>query len=248
MPKSRTSRSRPRSRRPPWERQRHEPPRAYHGFQHFRDQKIHSCFEAYKTHRRECMRLPVDHLLDAPKHWRVWSAHWGWVDRAAAWEAEMDRQVRAKLIVAQTEARERHARLAQAMLTVLSLPVKAALEAARDPEFVPRLTASALASPSGANALVAQVAKISTVVPAVVTMERLALGLTTDAISVEERDDPINFADRIASDPAATELAIQLLDQLARPRESLALGAGLSGEPGQVADGPAPEPPHETSG
>jgi hypothetical protein len=174
----------------PWERQAGEPPRAFHGFQHFRDQQIHSCYEAYKTHRKECMHLPVDHLFEAPKHWRVWSSQWGWVDRASAWDAEVDRQVRERLVVQQAEARERHARLAQAMLTVLSLPVKAALEAARDSTLVERMTEMAVGSVGGATNLIGQVARISSVVPSVVTMERLALGMSSDDVNIKDaRDD-----------------------------------------------------------
>jgi len=233
---------------PPWEQQAGETSWAFHAFTHFRDQKVHSCLNAYKTHKAECMGMPVGHLTDAPKHWRLWSSQWDWVERARAWDAELDRLVRERLVSAQVEARERHARFAQAMLTVLSLPVKAALEAARDPNLVPTMTAAATTA-AGAKDLIAQVARIAAAVPAVVNMERLALGLTTESVHVEDtRDEGISFADRIANDPAATELAIQLLDQLTLPRASTALGAGVSGEPGDVADSPAPQPPDPEAG
>jgi hypothetical protein len=232
----------------PWERQPGETTTQWHAFTHFRELQVHSCLEAYRQHRRNCMHLSTEHLYQAPKHWRVWSSQMAWMDRALAWDSELDRQVRERLIKAQVEARERHARLAQAMLTVLSLPVKAALEAARDPELVQRLVAST-ATMAGTKDLMQQVARISSVVPGVVTMERLALGLTTDNVHVDDRDDDgISFADRIANDPAATDLAIQLLDRLVGPGQSPALGLGAPSIEGQVADSPAPEPPDPEAG
>jgi hypothetical protein len=232
----------------PWERQPGETTTQWHAFTHFRDMPVHSCLEAYRQHRQHCMHLSTDHLYEAPKHWRVWSSQMAWMDRAQAWDSEVDRQVRERLIKAQIEARERHARLAQAMLTVLSLPVKAALEAARDPEMVQRLVVSA-GTVAGAKELVQQVARISSVVPGVVTMERLALGLTTDNVHVDDRDDDgISFADRIANDPAATDLAIQLLDRLVGPSQGAPIGLGPPSIEGQVADSPAPEPPDPEAG
>ena len=43
----------------PWERQHGETVRWYHAFCHFRDQKVHSCAVAYRTHKRECEKDPV---------------------------------------------------------------------------------------------------------------------------------------------------------------------------------------------
>jgi hypothetical protein len=248
---------------PPWERQKGETTKAFHAFMHFRAQPphFHSCKEAYRDHLKTCLQAPwpsaggsevdPDHLLEAPKHWRMWSSQWGWMERVAAWDEEVDRLARAKLMAAQVEARERHVRLAQAMLLVLSLPIKAAVEAAKDPTLVEKLTAGALADTAGAQALIRDVAKLAGVVPSIVAMERLALGLSTEAVTLAppSRDDhAFAFADRIASDPAATALAVQLLDRLSDAGPSLALGTGVSGEPGDMADSAALESAHEETG
>jgi hypothetical protein len=201
----------------PWERQRGEPVRAYHAFCHFRDQKVHSCAVAYRVHKRECEQQPVADDTDAPRRWRLWSSEWGWVERAALWDAEIDRQHREKLVQTQLEARERHARLGQAILTVLSLPVKAALEAARDPAIVQKMIEAAGHGPAGSYQLLAAIARMASVIPSVVTMERQAVGMTTVRVEVEEqREFDVSFADRVVKDPVATELAIQLLDRVTR--------------------------------
>lgn len=139
------------------------------------------------------------------------------MERAALWDAEIDRQHREKLVQAQLEARQRHARLAQATLTVLSLPVKAALEAARDPALVQKMVEAAGHGPAGSYQLLAAIARVASVIPSVVTMERQALGMTTVSVEVEEqREFDVSFADRVVKDQVATELAIQLLDRVAR--------------------------------
>lgn len=232
----------------PWERQQGETVRSYHAFCHFRDQKMHSCAVAYRTHKCECEKQPVPDDTDAPRRWRLWSSEWGWVERAALWDAEIDRQHREKLIQTQLEARERHARLAQATLTVLSLPVKAALEAARDPALVQKMVEAAGHGPAGSYQLLAAIARMASVIPSVVTMERQALGMTTVCVEVEEkRDFDVAFTNRILADSTATDLAIQLLHRVAAGPQP-ALGSGASGESGQVVDGAAPQPSDEEAG
>ena len=234
----------------PWERQHGETVRSYHAFCHFRDQNVHSCAVAYRTHKRECEKDPVPDDTDAPRRWRFWSSEWGWVERAALWDAEIDRQHRETLVQAQLEARERHARLAQATLTVLSLPVKAALEAARDPALVQKMVEAAGHGPAGSYQLLAAIARMASVIPSVVTMERQALGMTTVSVEVEEkRDFDVEFANRILADSTATDLAIQILHRVASGAgPPPALGTGASGEPRQVADGTAFELVDEEAG
>lgn len=237
----------------PWDKQVGEPDKAYHAFLHFRAQppNFHSCREAYRDHLRSCLKtegLPVDPdaFSKAPKHWRLWSSQWGWVERVAAWDREVNRRAHEKLLTAQVEARERHVRLAQAMIGVLTLPVKAAMKAAEDPKLVARLVKSARASQAGAESLWNQVAKLSGIVPSVVEMERLALGLSTESVNVgigpaPREDAAFAFADRIAASPAATELAVHLLDHLSHTGPRPPLGPSVSGEPGDVVDGTALE-------
>lgn len=89
------------------------------------------------------------------------------------------------------------ARVARAR-TVLSYPVRDALEAAGDP--------------AQREKLVSQVVRVASAIPAVVTMERLALGMTTESVEVEEkREFDIEFDNRILADPEAVELAQKLL-------------------------------------
>ena len=202
--------------RVPWERQRGEPSRAYHGFCHYRDLSARAIGRAWVEHKLRCEHVPVP-VRRSSSRWDAWASRWGWVDRAAGWDAEIDRQHREKSLQAQLEARERHARLAQATLTVLTMPVRAALEAAKDPVVIQRLTEHAKAGPSGAIQLLATISRMAQVIPSMVTVERLALGMTTQSVEVEDsRDVDASFADRIAQDPEATSLAIALLDRLAR--------------------------------
>lgn len=233
----------------PWERQHGETARSYHAFCHFRDLKIRSASVAYRTHKRECEKAPVPEHTLAPHHWRIWSSQWGWVERSTLWDAEIDRQHREKVVQAQLEARDRHARLAQATLTVLSLPVKAALEAARDPALVQKMIDAAGQGPAGSYQLLSTIARMAAVMPSVVTMERLALGLTTESVEVEnKRDFDVAFANRIVADQIATDLAIQLLSRVAGPGPHPALGPGASGEPGEVVADATSRPPDEEAG
>ncbi len=199
-----------------WERQHHEPSRAYHGFCHYRDLSARAIGRAWVQHKMQCEHVPVP-VRRSSSRWDAWASQWGWVDRAARWDAEIDRQHREKSLQAQLEARERHARLAQATLAVLTLPVRAALEAAKDPAVLQRLTEHARTGSGGAIQLLSTISRMAQVIPSMVTVERLALGMTTQSVEVEDsRDVDASFADRIAQDPEATSLAIALLDRLAR--------------------------------
>ena len=65
--------------------------------------------------------------------------------------------------------------------------------------------------------MLAAIARVASVIPSVVTMERQALGMATVSLEVEEqRDFDVSFADRVVKDEVATQLAIQLLDRVAR--------------------------------
>jgi hypothetical protein len=131
----------------------------------------------------------------------------------------VDRQTRARVLKAQVDARERHARLAQAVLSVLTGPVRAALNAAQDPELLERLTNHAKLGPAQAMQVFRNVGRLAAVMPAVVGMERLALGMNTEAVAIDSaRQDDDWLADRIQQDPEATDLAIALLDRLTHPR------------------------------
>ena len=53
------------------------------------------------------------------------------------------------------------------------------------------------------------------ILPSLITAERAALGLSQVDVMIEDRRDQI-WADRIASDPKAVHLAVELLNQIAR--------------------------------
>lgn len=199
-----------------WERQPGEPSKAYHAFAHYRDMGVtRSIDKAYKQHCITCLHLGGE--IVARRHsagWMIWSQRWGWVDRTIAWDAETDRQVRTKVMKAQVDARERHARLAQGTLTALSAPVRATLEALADPAVLQQLAAGAKTGSAGALHMLTMVARVAAAIPAMVSMERLALGMTTESVEIVEPQE-ITLSQRIMADPEATQMAIALLDKLA---------------------------------
>jgi hypothetical protein len=204
---------------PVWERLPGEASKAFHGFAHYRDAGPgRSVDKGWRQHQVDCLGKPQPpHGKRADKGWTDWSRRWGWVERAAAWDHEADRQVRAKLLHAQAAAKERHQRLAAGALTALSAPVRAILEALQDPAVLQRMVERARTTPEGFEAMLALIVRIAGVVPALVTVERLALGLSTSADTVDIRElatpDPVAF--QITTDPTATDLAIALLDRIA---------------------------------
>ena len=132
--------------REPWDRQHRETPRAFHLFCHYRDLPVavRSVRAAFREHRERCLHQVVTTKVH---HTDNWSSEWGWVERAAAWDREMDRQARLKISQDQVNARTRHARIAQATLQVLSMPMVALMKAAEDPQVLTRLISEARESP-----------------------------------------------------------------------------------------------------
>lgn len=98
----------------PWERQPGEPAKAYAAFCLYRDMPAHA----------RSLRAVADRLYGsgtASKRRRTpgqlfkWSTRWRWVERAAAWDDEQDRQARQAQLRAVQEMRERHVREAMAL-------------------------------------------------------------------------------------------------------------------------------------
>lgn len=100
-----------------WERQPGESRKAFEAFCIYRDQG------ADRSQRAVCEKLAKSRALISR-----WSAQYGWVDRAAAWDAEQDKILRRKQIQDIKRMRETHANLATAML------VKAARALQRIPD------------------------------------------------------------------------------------------------------------------
>ncbi len=190
-------------------------PRAYHWFAHYRDLGVARSFDkAYRAHQTACDGVPVGARIRAPRHWTRAAARWGWTQRAGIWDAHCDGEQRHRAAQERTEALARHAQMAQDALRALAIPGQAALEILDDGAMLPRLIAQARTDPDRFLALLGVVVTASRVMPGLVTVERLARGLTTTPVEVtEERRD---VADRIAADPEATDLAIALLDRLSQ--------------------------------
>jgi hypothetical protein len=207
---------------PAWDRQLGESSRAFHAFCHYRDLGAgRSIDKAWRSHKTICDHVPIADRRRAPARWRTRAAHWGWTSRAEAWDAELDRQTREKLAKQQLEARERHQRLAQGTLTTLSAPVSALLQALQDPRVMQALTTRISSSPDSLLAMIGLIAQCAQAMPAIVSMERLALGLTTELLTIDENPVRDHAGMRIAEDPEATELAIALLDRIAGNGERL---------------------------
>jgi hypothetical protein len=228
-----------------WERLPGESSRAFHGYVHYRDLgAARSLDKAWREHKERCDHQP-DHRR-VTKRWATWSVDWGWVQRSEAYDQSLDRLSQSKHKAAQLAAVERHAKLAQAILTSLSAPIRSFLDGLKDPAVLAQLTARMPGDPGAVLQLLAVIVRAAQVAPGIVAMERLALGLSEDAFEVEAHRDT-GFADAVAKDPEAVQLAVRLLDRIAGTGAGAALGAGAPSESWPVADGAAPEPPDGTT-
>ena len=82
-----------------WERQRGESAKAFHAFAHYRDLgATRSLDAAYGQHVQECDRQGTGNEPAVSKAasgvWTNWSTRYVWVERAAEWDAELDRKKR----------------------------------------------------------------------------------------------------------------------------------------------------------
>lgn len=204
----------------PFERQAGEPTRAYHAFCHYRaGGPGWSIDKAWRDHKVTCDHIGLNEVSDQrrPTSWARWSVRWHWLERAAAHQAHLDEQKRVAFEAEQVEASRRHARTIAAALSANTIAIKIALEAAASPSGIEMLRTAALASASGLRAALADARMAAMVLPPLVASERLVLGMATEHHQFAEspRFDPI--AQRIATDPAAMEAAIRLLDLVAAP-------------------------------
>jgi uncharacterized small protein (DUF1192 family) len=165
-------------------------------------------------HTAACDGVSVGARIRAPRHWTRAAAHWGWTERAAHWDAHCDGARRDRAAQDQADAVARHARLAQDGLRALAIPGQAALDILDDGALLPQLIAQARTDPDRFLALLGTVVQASRAIPGLVTVERLARGLTTKPVDV--KDERHDVANRIAADPEATNLAIALLDRISQ--------------------------------
>ena len=204
-----------------WERLVGESGKLYHAFCHYRDLLAERTIDkAYHLHMEQCHHQPG--VTRRSNRWLRWSADWGWVNRVEAYDQHLERAKRERYKTAQLAAVERHSRLAQAILTSLSAPVRAFLDGIKDPAVLAQLTAKMPNDPGAVLQMLAVIVRAAQVAPGIVAMERMALGLSEDAFEVEEHRDT-GFADAVAKDPEAIQLAIRLLDRIAGTSPSHAL-------------------------
>lgn len=194
-----------------WEPASFRNPQRFHAFTHLRDlpQAERSIKSAYNQHRTRCLGKGGER--GACGRWELWSSEDEWVPRLELWDAEVDRQRREKFLKTQLDAVERHARLTQAAITVATVPVRAILNRLSDPAFLAGLETQA------AGPLLKDSWRAIQMLPSLINAERQALGLAQMEVAVEDRRlDERSLADRIVSDPEATRLAVELLNQVAR--------------------------------
>lgn len=234
-----------------WDRQPGEGNKPYHAFCHYRDLGVNRTLTwAVIQHLRACMGRPVDDAPLSPYQthkWSEYSAKYGWVARVQAWDAAQANLVRDQLAADHRETMVRHARLAQGALTALSAPVRACLEMLKDPQVLANLVAEGKASPAKTLAMVTAVGWAARNIPALIAIERQALGIVTavpkdldgeDGDLIQEMD----VARRITSDPVSVDLLTQVYDRLAGTGSVAPHGLGPSDESGSIEDGATPEP------
>jgi hypothetical protein len=194
----------------PWERGGFSSHQRFHAFCHLRDLPVadRSTLRALNEHRKGCLgKSPATAVTG---RWKLWSRQDDWLARLEAWDAEVDRQRRDRFLKTQLDAVERHQRLTAAALNVATVPIRAVLGRLSDPAFL-----SSVESMS-AWALLRDSLRSAQILPALISAERQALGLSQMEVAINDRRDH-TWADRIAADPKATELAVELLHQLAQP-------------------------------
>ena len=146
--------------------------------------------------------------------WGNWSATWSWVERAVAYDAAIEREKLDAFKAEQVEAARRHARVLQAAISAVSVPLRIALEVST-PEGLLALKTAASASTSGLRAALDAARLSAAAIPALVQAERLTMGMTTERLEVDTPTVDV-IAQRIVADPKATELAVELLDRVSK--------------------------------
>ncbi len=220
----------------PWERQEGESSRQFHAFAHYRDLgAARSLMKAWTLCRTACDHQPPPARQRLPRRWEIWSRSGDWVARAEAWDKHVDREQRDQFAKEQQDALSRHRRSFKALQNVALVPSRAILDALANPQSLARLRAKAEGSVEGFTSVMLLAQKLATLMPALVIGERLALGLAGQVVDVEveERRD-LSFANAVAADPRAVDLAIALLDQLARTAPGEAVPADLRADDRKV--------------
>lgn len=171
---------------PPWEQSPDESAGAFHAFTLYRN-----LGEARSLSRVASDLIEGGRRSGNPgtvrKHLGEWSSRYRWVERAQAYDRELDRQLVKEEQVARTEMRRRQAKMAEDYQEALSVPMRALLAKIRsDPGAVDALAEEDLPT---LLSLVSQAAKA---VPAVVVIERDARGPDQEPRPKEDGEDRCN--------------------------------------------------------
>ncbi len=176
--------------REPWEKQKGESTQAFEAFGLYRDM----------GESRSLSK--VGHQLNKSKALMGrWSTKWQWVNRALAWDAELDRVARQEQINQVKKMYRKHAKLAQGLLGVATHEINA---------LVKKVNAGHATEVSHKNLI--RLIEVAT------KLERISLGEPVDIFeerrNVEESKTSEHIY-RIIADPAASALAEQLLQRAA---------------------------------
>lgn len=207
----------------PWDQQPRETAKQFHAFGHYQSLPLHerSTDRAWRLHKEKCEGQHVARTKRAHRTWHEWCAAWGWIERCAAWEREVDRAAREKVLKDQTDARVRHARMAQATMSALTVPSRAVLEALQDPAVMANMIGLAKKNTKAFVKLIDLVSWSARGLPGLVTVERLALGLSTEQVEIDDvRADETGL--NIPQDPESMDLALELLSRLSKQQAPLA--------------------------
>lgn len=163
----------------PWAQLAGESTPAFHAFTHFRSLgEARSQEAAYRQHAAECLKKQIARRARAvPGTWGAWSVKHGWVERAIAWDRELDGSklegVRAEVIA----MGRRQALLAAENQEALAMPARALLRALKSHPGVVDSLVGMSESPAFLLGLLEFVKQAATAIPALAKMEREALGV-----------------------------------------------------------------------
>ncbi len=183
----------------PWQRQKGESRKAFEAFGIYRDMGPTRSLQRVKE------KLSKSYTIIAR-----WSSRWGWVERTAAWDEELDRRGRESQIEERKEMAKRH--INEAMVFQQKV-----LERMR------QLNPNEL-SPND----MARWFEIA------VKVERLSRGEATENVKQEVKgqvDINDDITKRIINDPGASALAHELLEKLAQNQSG---SDGIPCKPGEV--------------
>lgn len=191
----------------PWERQNGETDAAWEAFVVYRDDP-----SMPRSVRRTARALAKNSTTV-----RDWSAEYGWVMRAAEFDAYLDRQ-RVIARVAEIKAMEqRHAQIAQAAMGVLTMPFSALARPRRVPskdgreaEFVPRQQDL---DETSTHSLIRLAQSSASILAGVVGVERLARGEATEILAVSPGEAGGDTGAKILSDEERVGLLLGALEE-----------------------------------